>query len=65
MYWDVIKVNCESDLSLSVTFKDGTQGKVVFKKTHLTVVFQALKDPHFFIVYQLTMAQLFGLTRLI
>ena len=48
MYWDVIKVNCESDLSLSVTFKDGTQGKVIFEETHLTGVFQALKDPHFF-----------------
>ncbi|SJM93097.1 hypothetical protein [Crenothrix polyspora] len=39
MYWDVVKVVPESDLSLGVSFKDGTTGKVLFEKTHLTGVF--------------------------
>jgi len=48
MYWDVIKVAPESDLSLSVSFKDGTTGIVVFEKTHLTGVFSLLRDPAYF-----------------
>ena len=48
MYWDVIKVAPESDLSLSVSFKDGTTGKVLFEKTHLTGVFSLLRDPAYF-----------------
>ena len=48
MYWDVIKVVPESDLSLSVSFKDGTTGKVLFEKTHLTGVFSLLRDPAYF-----------------
>jgi hypothetical protein len=48
MYWDVTKVVPESDLSLSVTFKDGTTGKVLFEESHLTGVFSLLRDPEFF-----------------
>ena len=44
MYWDVINVVPESDLSLSVSFKDGTTGKVLFEETHLTGVFSLLRD---------------------
>lgn len=48
MYWDIIKVEPESNLSLSVSFKDGTTGKVLFEETHLTGVFSLLRDPEYF-----------------
>ncbi len=48
MYWDVIEVAPESDFSLSVSFKDGTTGKVLFEETHLTGVFSLLRDPVYF-----------------
>jgi len=48
MYWDVINVVPESDLSLRVSFKDGTTGKVLFEETHLTGVFSLLRDPAYF-----------------
>jgi hypothetical protein len=48
MYWDVISVKPESDLSLNVSFKDGTSGKVFFEETHLTGVFSLLTDSAFF-----------------
>jgi hypothetical protein len=48
MYWDVINVVPESDFSLSVSFKDGTTGKVFFEETHLTGVFSLLRDPAYF-----------------
>lgn len=48
MYWDVINVVPESDLSLCVSFKDGTAGKVIFEETHLTGVFSPLRNPAYF-----------------
>jgi len=48
MYWDVIKVVPESDLSLNVSFKDGTTGKVLFEEAHLTGVFSLLRNPEYF-----------------
>lgn len=48
MYWDVIEVNPESNLTLKVRFSDGIEGQVRFLPTHLTGVFTSLKDPNFF-----------------
>lgn len=48
MYWDVVDVQALAPLALSVRFADGTVGHVQFESTHLTGVFEALKDPvHF------------------
>lgn len=49
MEWDVIKVKAISPLSLRVQFADGTVGKVLFEYSHLTGVFEALKDPAVFL----------------
>lgn len=49
MEWDVVEIKPEGPLSLSVSFADGTRGKVRFEISHLTGVFAALKDPAFFI----------------
>lgn len=48
MEWDVIEVQVEPPLSLSVRFVDGTHGYVHFKPSHLTGVFERLKDPLLF-----------------
>lgn len=48
MHWHVIDVKTLSSLSIQVTFADGTSGKVKFEPSHLTGVFEALKDPHVF-----------------
>lgn len=48
MYWDVIFVKPDHHLTLSVTFSDGLQGKVCFKPSHLTGVFEPLKDEVYF-----------------
>lgn len=48
MYWDVIEVAPETDLSLSVLFRDGTKGTVIFEETHLTGVFSLLRDSDYF-----------------
>ncbi len=48
MYWHVIDVKTLSSLSIQVTFADGTLGKVQFEPSHLTGVFEALKDPDVF-----------------
>jgi Protein of unknown function (DUF2442) len=45
MEWDVIEVKTIAPLALSVQFADGTVGKVQFEQSHLTGVFEALKDP--------------------
>jgi hypothetical protein len=49
MEWDVIDVKPAAPLALRVQFADGTVGKVQFQPSHLTGVFEALKDP---IVFQ-------------
>jgi hypothetical protein len=45
MEWDVIEVNAIAALAIRVQFADGTVGKVQFEQSHLTGVFEALKDP--------------------
>jgi hypothetical protein len=48
MEWDVIDVKAIAPLALHVQFADGTVGKVQFEQSHLTGVFEALKDPNVF-----------------
>ena len=48
MYWDVTSVEPEQHLTLKVKFADGLQGTVRFKPTHLTGVFESLKDKAYF-----------------
>jgi len=48
MYWDVMKVMPKGELTLWVSFADGTSGYVTFLKQFLTGVFEPLKDPNFF-----------------
>lgn len=48
MYWDVTEVKAIAPLALKVQFADGTQGNVKFKPSHLTGVFECLKDPVIF-----------------
>jgi Protein of unknown function (DUF2442) len=48
MEWDVIDVKAIAPLGLRVQFLDGTVGKVQFETSHLTGVFEALKDPAVF-----------------
>ena len=48
MHWNVIDVKKLSPLSIQVTFSDGISGKVQFEPSHLTGVFQAMKDPDVF-----------------
>ncbi len=48
MKWNVIEVKAIAPLSIHVTFSDGTSGKVQFKPSHLTGVFESLKDPEIF-----------------
>lgn len=48
MYWNVTKVEPQQHLLLKVKFKDGLEGTVRFKPSHLTGVFEALKDEAYF-----------------
>jgi hypothetical protein len=48
MYWNVISVQPENNLTIKVKFSDGLQGTVSFKPSHLTGVFEALKDKSYF-----------------
>lgn len=48
MYWDVVSVKPERDLTLKVVFSDGLQGTVRFEPSHLTGVFEPLKDKNYF-----------------
>ena len=48
MYWDVTSVKPVQYLTLKVKFSDGLQGTVRFKPTHLTGVFESLKDETYF-----------------
>jgi hypothetical protein len=45
MEWDVIEVKPIKPLGLQVRFADGTEGRVLFEPSHLTGVFEALKNP--------------------
>ncbi len=48
MYWDVVTVQVQNYLTLKVKFADGLEGFVRFKLSHLTGVFDSLKDQAFF-----------------
>ena len=48
MYWDVTSVKPIECLTLKVTFIDGLEGTVRFKPSHLTGVFESLKDKRYF-----------------
>jgi len=48
MKWDVIEVKMVAPLALQVKFQDGTIGKVRFENSHLTGVFEALKNTAIF-----------------
>jgi hypothetical protein len=48
MYWDVTSVKPELYLTLAVTFSDGLKGRVCFKPSHLTGVFESLKNEEYF-----------------
>ena len=49
MEWDVVELQPVMPLSLRVRFADGTAGQVRFETSHLTGVFEVLKDPAVFI----------------
>ena len=44
----VAAVSCIASLTLQVEFEDGLKGRVKFLPSHLTGVFERLKDPEFF-----------------
>jgi hypothetical protein len=48
MKWDVVDVKKIAPLALQVLFADETVGKVKFESSHLTGVFEALKNPTIF-----------------
>ncbi len=45
---DVVSVRPEPPCSLRVSFADGTSGRVTFRESHLTGVFEPLRNPDFF-----------------
>jgi hypothetical protein len=48
MHWTVVSVEPKPPLALAVRFLDGTEGTVRFEASHLSGVFEALKDPELF-----------------
>ena len=44
----VVSVEAPEHLRLIVRFRDGVTGEVIFKESHLSGVFEPLKDPAFF-----------------
>lgn len=48
MEYDVVDVQPVMPMALLVRFADGTAGQVRFEASHLTGVFEALKDPTVF-----------------
>ena len=48
MKWSVISVDFKPPQGLAVRFQDGTEGTVRFEPSHLSGVFEALKDPEIF-----------------
>ena len=49
MKYDVVDVRPVMPMALQVWFADGTTGQVRFEPSHLTGVFEALKDPNVFV----------------
>ena len=45
MNYDVVEVQPMLPMALQVRFADGTAGQVRFEVSHMTGVFEALKDP--------------------
>ena len=48
MEWDVVDIQAVQPMALQVRFADGTAGQVRFETSHLTGVFEVLKDPAVF-----------------
>lgn len=48
MDWDVVSVVAPAPLTLEVQFADGTRGRVRMEPSHLTGVFDCLRDPALF-----------------
>jgi len=48
MNWNVVSVKPKPPLALAVRFCDGTEGTVRFETSHLTGVFEPLRDPEVF-----------------
>ncbi len=48
MEWDVVEALPEPPLAVKVRFADGTQGRVRFEPSHLTGVFERLRDAEVF-----------------
>ena len=48
MHWTVVSVEPKPPLALRVRFQDGTEGTVRFEASHLSGVFEPLKNPEFF-----------------
>lgn len=48
MYWDVTSVKPEHHLTIKVQFSDGLKGTVRFEPSHLTGVFESLKNEQYF-----------------
>ena len=48
MHWTVVSVEPKPPLALNVRFTDGTEGTVRFEPSHLSGVFETLKDPQSF-----------------
>ncbi len=48
MNYDVVQVIAVGHLRLSIRFRDGLQGEVIFKESHLKGVFEVLKKPEIF-----------------
>ena len=48
MHWTVVSVEPKPPLGLTVRFQDGTEGTVRFEASHLSGVFEPLKNPEFF-----------------
>ncbi|MBF0497208.1 MAG: DUF2442 domain-containing protein [Deltaproteobacteria bacterium] len=54
MHWDVISVTAINHLEFAVTFADGLSGRVKMLPSHLSGVFEPLKDPGVFSQLQVT-----------
>lgn len=48
MNWNVESVEPKAPLALTVRLVDGTEGTVRFEPSHLTGVFESLRDPEIF-----------------
>ena len=48
MYWDIVELKLEKELTLWVRFEDNTHGHVQLTPSFLTGVFEPLKDREFF-----------------